>query len=86
LSSYVNASIDTILENARQTAHPAERAAAYREFQVTYAQLVPAVLLYTPSYQFVARSNVRGMSPGLLFAPSSRFRDVGGWYVETTRD
>jgi hypothetical protein len=42
---------------------------------------VPAVLLYTPTYQYVARSDVRGLAPGLLTNLSARFSDVHRWFV-----
>jgi peptide/nickel transport system substrate-binding protein len=86
LASFGELTVDQLLENARQTTSPAERAAAYRQFQVVFAQLAPAVLLHTPSYQYVVTKEVRGMSPGLLLSPASRFGDVQRWYVATTED
>jgi peptide/nickel transport system substrate-binding protein len=84
LASFADPTVDALLENARQTTSPAERAAAYRQFQVVFAQLLPAVVLYAPSYQYVVRAEVRGISPGLLTAPASRFRDAHHWYTETS--
>ncbi len=84
LASFVDSTVDQLVENARQTTSPAERAAAYRQFQLVFAQLMPAALLYTPSYQYVVDADVKGMSPGLLHTPSSRFRDVQRWYTETS--
>lgn len=84
LAGFADETVDQLLENARQTTSAGERAAAYRQFQQVFAQLDPAILLHSPSYQYVVDSDVKGMSPGLLFAPSSRFRDVQRWYIETT--
>ena len=86
LASFTDSTVDQLLENARQTTSPAERASAYRQFQQVFAQLDPVVLLYTPSYQYVVDSDVRGMSPGLLLSPASRFRDVQRWYTETSSE
>jgi peptide/nickel transport system substrate-binding protein len=83
LASFVEPTVDELLENGRQTTSPAERAAAYRQFQQIFAQLSPAVLLYTPTYQYVVDADVRGMAPGLLLAPSTRFRDIQRWYRKT---
>jgi ABC-type transport system substrate-binding protein len=84
LASFADSAVDQLLENARQTTSPAERASAYRQFQQVFAQLDPVVLLYTPSYQYVVDANVKGMSPGLLLSPASRFRDVQRWYTKTS--
>jgi hypothetical protein len=51
-----------------------------------FAQLLPTVLLYTPSYQYVFDADVKGMSPGLLLTLGSRFRDVQRWYMKTSPD
>jgi peptide/nickel transport system substrate-binding protein len=85
LASFIDGHVDDLLENARLASSPAERAAAYREFQQLFAQLSPAVLLYTPEYQYVVASDLRGTSPGLLASPASRFRDVHRWFTETAR-
>ena len=82
LSGYSNAEVDGLLEDARQTSSSAVRAAAYRRFQDIFAQDVPAVLLYTPTYQYVVRSDLQGLSPGLLLANSSRFEGVERWRLQ----
>jgi peptide/nickel transport system substrate-binding protein len=86
LASFADSAVDQLLENARQTTSAAERAVAYRQFQQVFAQLVAAVLLYTPSYQYVVDADVKGISPGLLLSPALRFRDIQRWYIETSSD
>jgi peptide/nickel transport system substrate-binding protein len=83
LSSYSNLDVDRLLEEARLSTSTAQRAALYRSFQALFAETAPAVLLYTPAYQYVVDERVRGLSPGLLFDLSSRFTDIHRWYVET---
>jgi len=83
-ASFADPTVDQLLESGRQTTSPSERAAAYRQFQQVFSQLVPAVLLYTPSYQYVVDAGVKGLSPALLPTLSSRFRDVQRWYIKTS--
>lgn len=83
LSSYSNLEVDRLLEEARLSTSATQRAELYRSFQEEFAKTAPAVLLYTPAYQYVVDERVRGLSPGLLFEPSSRFADIQRWYVET---
>ena len=52
LATFADPTVDQLLENGRQTTSPSKRAAAYRQFQQVFAQLAPAVLLYTPLYQY----------------------------------
>ena len=81
LSGYSNERVDTLLENARQTSSAAERAVAYDEFQEIFARDLPAVLLYTQTYQYAVRADLQGLSPGLLLSLSSRFEGVQRWHL-----
>jgi peptide/nickel transport system substrate-binding protein len=83
LAGLSDPNVDQLLENGREASSAAERAADYRSFQEIFAQEMPAVLLYTPTYQYVVSSDLRGLSPGLLVSPSSRFDDIHLWYTET---
>lgn len=83
LSSFSQPEADRLLENARQTPSETERAADYRAFQQLFAREQPAVLLYTSTYQYVYRSDLQEVKPGLLFTPSARFYNVHRWYTET---
>lgn len=82
LAGFSDPTADRLLENSRQTSSPAQRAADYRAFQEIFARELPAVLLYTPTYQYVVRSDLQGLSPGLLLTLSARFSDVHRWYVK----
>jgi peptide/nickel transport system substrate-binding protein len=83
LAGFSDPEVDRLLENGRQASSPAQRAEDYYAFQEIFARELPAVLLHTPTYQYVVRSDVQGMSPGLLESLSARFDDVHRWYVET---
>ena len=86
LASFSDAEADRLLENARLTSSAAQRAGDYRAFQEIYAGKAPAVLLYTPTYQYVVRSDLRGLAPGLLTSLSARFSDVHRWFVAEAGD
>ena len=83
LASFSHFEADRLLETARLEPSLAERAENYRAFQEIFARELPAVLLYTATYQYVVHADVRDVSPGLLFTPSARFHDVHRWSVET---
>ncbi len=72
-----------MLESGRQTPSQSQRAEDYRVFQEVFAQALPAVLLHTPTYQYVVTSDLQGLSPGLLFTPASRFFDVHRWFLKS---
>ncbi len=82
LAGFSDTNADQLLENGRQIVSIADRASDYRQFQDLFARELPAVLLYTPSYQYVVRSDVLGLSPGLLTTLSARFADVYKWHVK----
>ncbi len=82
LAGFSDAKADQLMENGRQSVSTADRAADYRQFQEIFSREVPAVLLDTPTYQYVVRSNVQGLSPALLSTLSARFSDVYKWYAK----
>ncbi len=82
LSGFSDATADQLIENGRQAVSTADRAADYRQFQEIFARQLPAVLLYTPTYQYVVRADLQGLTPGLLSTLSARFSDIYKWYVK----
>ena len=40
------------------------------------------MLLYMPTYQYVVRADLQGLTPGLLSTLSARFSDVYKWYLK----
>lgn len=86
LAGFSDPGVDRVLENGRQTTSPAERAQNYRSFQDRFASAIPAVLLYTQTYQYVVTADLQGLSPGLLFTPSARFFGVQRWFIQKGSD
>lgn len=85
LSLYDNKSADTLLEDARQTLNPLERAKKYDDFQKLIIEDLPALFLYNPLYVHGQAKKVRGANGKLISLPSDRFINVEGWYIETKR-
>jgi len=73
------------LERARITVDRAERTKAYRNFQVRFAQELPALPLYYPVYTYGVDEQVQGVKMGPLFTPSDRFSSITSWYLVVTR-
>ncbi len=85
LALYNNKTADKLLEEARQTLNPLERAQKYDEFQKVLIEDIPAVFLYSPHYLYGLDADVNGFDTELIAAPSDRFTNVVHWYLETKR-
>jgi peptide/nickel transport system substrate-binding protein len=73
------------LEQARVTADITERARLYRNFQVIFAQELPALPLYFPTYTFAVDAQVNGVQAAPLFDNSDRLNNIADWYLVTRR-
>ncbi len=73
------------LELARVTVDIAERAKAYRNFQVRFAAELPALPLFYPVYSYAVDPQVQGVQIGPLFDPSDRFASISSWYLLARR-
>jgi ABC-type transport system substrate-binding protein len=85
LSQYVNRSIDTILEEAREGTDSAEQAELYGKFQDQLLADVPAVFLYMPTYTYVIGDMVTGFEVVRISHPADRFNSIESWYTKTKR-
>ena len=85
LALYDNKVADTLLEDARQTLNPLERAKKYDDFQKLAIEDIPAVFLYNPLYIHGQAKKIRGSNGKLISLPSDRFINIEGWYVDTKR-
>jgi peptide/nickel transport system substrate-binding protein len=73
------------LERARVITDVAERAKAYRNFQVRFTQDMPALPLYYPVYSYAVDGQVQGVSMGPLFDLSDRLNSIKSWYLVAGR-
>lgn len=85
LALYDNQAADALLEQARQTLNPLERAQKYTEFQNLVVEDVPAVFLYNPLYIHGQTKKIKGAEGKDISLPSDRFADIEKWYIETKR-
>jgi peptide/nickel transport system substrate-binding protein len=69
------------LEAGRVEINQAERERLYRNFQVVFAEELPALPLYNPVYNFAINSKVKGVSVGPLYRTSDRFQNIESWYI-----
>ncbi len=73
------------IEEARITNDLAERIRLYRNFQVIFADEVPALPLYYPVYNYGVDYQIQGVSLGPLFDSSDRFSTILDWFMVTRR-
>ncbi|HXK35984.1 MAG TPA: ABC transporter substrate-binding protein [Candidatus Paceibacterota bacterium] len=85
LALYNNKTADKLLEEARQTLNPLERAQKYDEFQKILIEDIPAVFLYSSHYLYGLDDNVDGFDTTLIAVPEERFSNVANWYLKTKR-
>ena len=80
-----NRTASEFIEEARITNDLAERTRLYRNFQVIFADEVPALPLYYPVYNYGVDYQIQGVSLGPLFDSSDRFSTILDWFMVTSR-
>lgn len=83
LAMYVNRAADKLLEDARSTTTEQTRAGLYEKFQQLIAKEIPAIFLYTPTYNFLASKEIKGITLNQIFSPSDRYNNLSNWYIKT---
>ncbi len=84
-SQWDNRVASEYLEQARITADLTERARLYRNFQVVFAEELPALPLYYPVYSYAVDKSVQGVRMGPLFDTSDRFSTILDWFFAVKR-
>lgn len=86
-SGFIDTRADEVLQNARNTLDQNERKQMYVDFQQTFAEEVPSLMLLSPRYNFAVRNTVRGVTvPAVLPTIESRLSEVGKWYIKTKKN
>ena len=73
------------LEQARVTLDLTERTRLYRNFQVRFAQMLPALPIAYPVYTYAVDASVQGVRMGALLSPSDRLRTISDWFLMAKR-
>lgn len=81
LAGYSNDEADALLEEARRSSDLDSRRDLYRDFHKIFLADAASVPLFCPLYSYITGAEVEGVDPGVLFFPSSRFRNVDEWRV-----
>lgn len=79
IAGYASDTADEYMENGRQSFDSSERADLYRQFQSLFLGDAASVPLYSHLYTYFVSAEIKNVDPGLLFWPSSRFRNVSEW-------
>jgi peptide/nickel transport system substrate-binding protein len=69
------------LEEARITTDLAVRARTYQSFQSRFADLVPALVLYVPVYNYGVNRSITNISLGALTTASDRLNTIVRWQL-----
>jgi peptide/nickel transport system substrate-binding protein len=77
--------ISEVIEQARVITNRERRKELYNEFQETFAQQVPALLLYVPVYTYGIDERIHDAQIGPLTHPSDRFRTISDWWIVPRR-
>ncbi|HEY3342151.1 MAG TPA: peptide ABC transporter substrate-binding protein, partial [Anaerolineae bacterium] len=80
-----NKDASVLLEAARTTTDRTKRYALYRQFQDAFAEELPALTLYYPTYKYAISTRVKQVQIPPLIYPSDRLRTIGTWYINTKR-
>ena len=75
--------MDKLLEEARQTDNTEERTQKYIEFQNLLIADMPAIFLYSPTYDYPVTEKMHGIDTKRISVPSDRFNGVEDWYSKT---
>ena len=80
-----NQDVSDWLEAARTTTDRTKRSELYRQFQDAFAEELPALPLYYPTYKYAISTRVKQVQIPPLIYPSDRLRTIGNWYINTKR-
>lgn len=85
ISNFSNQQADKLLEDGRVASDKNVRAEKYKEFQKIYAEEIPVIFLYSPSYLYIQSNKIKGFKPMIIFDQSDRFINSADWYKKTKK-
>jgi peptide/nickel transport system substrate-binding protein len=84
-AGFVHRRVSETIEQARVIVNRERRQELYYEFQDTFAQEVPALLIYIPVYTYGVDERIHNVQVGPLMHPSDRFRTISEWWIVPRR-
>ena len=86
-SLFENKEADETLETLRTTTNnEGSQNELYKKFQEIFYQENPALMLYSPKYLYVHKSDIKGLETSKINTPSGRLSNVTNWYINTKRE
>ena len=82
VAGYHDPLADALLEAGRTTLDEAERRQLYSAFTERFAEMAPSIVLHYPQRLYAHPRALRGLSDGILFDHSDRFRSVYLWHED----
>lgn len=80
VSFYKNSEVDQLLETGRLAKDPIYKASRYSAFVEKWAGDLPAIILYSPYYNYAQSELVKNFDAKKIAEPSNRFYNVFDWY------
>lgn len=83
LSNYENKDVDQLLEEARVAGDIEQRKSKYIKFQEIITEELPAIFLYSPTYNYIQNKKIKGFNVKDILMPRDRFANITDWYIQT---
>jgi peptide/nickel transport system substrate-binding protein len=82
IALYANKTVDTLLEEARQTSDEQKRLVNLQKVEEIIAAEYPAAFTHAPDFVYVTRKDLKGVRLPQITLPSDRFASVSEWYLD----
>lgn len=83
ISQYSNLESDKMLEAGRIAKDLEYKKSRYDAFLQQWTKDVPAVILYTPFYNYAQNTGLKGFDARKIAEPSNRFYNIQNWHINT---
>jgi len=84
-AGFTDRNIGIWLEKARTTSDLATRTDLYKSFQFRFNDQLPAILLFSPIYNYAIDAEIQAVTVGPIYDPSDRFLNVLEWNIQVRR-
>lgn len=83
IALYANKTVDALLEDARSSTDPEQRAADLQKIEDIVAADYPAAFLYAPDFTYTVPDDLHGVEIPQVIIPADRFATAASWYRRT---